>query len=208
MKRRCAWLAALLLSACAGNGRSTPLPDIYDFGQPAARLSADDAWSRLALEIKAPTWFDSPGIAYRLAYEDPLKLRDYTGSRWAGAPAQLLGQRLRQQLGVAGATGNVAVDCLLRFDLQEFSQVFDAPQQSRGVLHGSLSVLDGKRRVVAERAVAVEQAAPAADARGGVVALVAASDELGRQIGDWLRGLDRSGGLKMCRPTGTTSSKP
>lgn len=205
MKKIAALLAALLLAACAGGGRNAPAPITYDFGVPAARLAADEAWSKLALEIKAPQWFDSPSIAYRLAYEDPLKLRDYAGSRWAGTPAQLLGQRLRQQLGVAGATSNTAVDCLLRFDLQEFSQVFDAPQTSRGLLQGSLSLLDAKRRLLAERPFAIEQSAGSADARGGVAALLAASDELGRQTGDWLRGLEKNGRLGACRAIAATT---
>lgn len=199
MKKISVLFAALLLAACAGGGGNGAAPSVYDFGMPATRLAGADTWSRLALEIRAPHWFDTPGIEYRLAYDDPLKLRDYADSRWAGAPAQLLGQRLRQQLGVASTTGNTSVDCLLRLELQEFSQVFDAPQQSRGVLHGSLSLLDAKRRVVAERAIAIEQAAASADARGGVVALVAASDELGRQMAAWLHGLDKNGSFKVCR---------
>lgn len=207
MNRLVALLVALLLAACAGGGRNTQAPIVYDFGVPAARLAGDDAWSKLALEIKAPNWFDSPNIAYRLAYEDPLKLRDYPGSRWAGTPAQLLAQRLRQQLGVAGATSNTAADCLLRVDLQEFSQIFDAPQQSRAALHASLTLLDGRRRLVVERVLAIERPAASADAHGGVVALVAASDELGRQMAGWLRGLEQSGVLKICRAGAATSTR-
>ena len=65
--------------------------------------------------------------------DDPLKLRSYAGSRWAGAPGLLLAQRLRQQIGVVGSGGQTATNCLLRLDLQEFSQVFDTPLQSRGL---------------------------------------------------------------------------
>lgn len=207
MKKIAVLLSALLLAACAVPSRPTALSAIYDFGVPAPRLAAAASWSKLALEIKAPHWFDTPAIAYRLAYDDPLKLRDYAASRWAGTPAQLLGQRLRQQLGVASSTANAAVDCLIRLDLQEFSQIFDTPQQSRGVLHGNLSLFDSKRRLVAERVFAIEQAAVSADAHGGVVALVAASDEMGRQMADWLQGLDQRGDLKLCRTGAMTSHK-
>ena len=199
MKKLSILLAVLLLGACAGGAHNGAPLAIYDFGIPASRPAGDESWSKMALEIKAPSWFDSVNIQYRLAYEDPLKLRSYATSRWAGVPAQLLAQRLRQQLGAAGATSNAAVDCLLRLDLQEFSQVFDAPQQSRGILHGSVSVLDAKRRVVAARHVAVEQPAASGDARGGVVALVGAGDELGRQLADWLATLDKNGSLGSCR---------
>lgn len=199
MKNLSILLAVLLLGACAGGANNGAPLAVYDFGMPANRPAGDDVWSKMALEIKAPSWFDSLNIQYRLAYEDPLKLRSYATSRWAGVPAQLLAQRLRQQLGVAGATGNAAVDCSLRLDLQEFSQVFDAPQHSRAVLHGSVSVLDARRRVLAARQLAVEQAATGGDARGGVAALVDASDELGRQLAGWLAALDRSGSLSSCR---------
>jgi ABC-type uncharacterized transport system auxiliary subunit len=199
MKKLSILLAVLLLGACAGGAHNGAPLAIYDFGIPASRPAGDESWSKMALEIKAPSWFDSVNIQYRLAYEDPLKLRSYATSRWAGVPAQLLAQRLRQQLGAAGATSNAAVDCLLRLDLQEFSQVFDTPQRSRAVLHGSVSVLDARRRVIATRQLAVEQPATAGDARGGVGALVDASDEIGRQLAGWLGGLDKSGSLSACR---------
>ena len=192
MKKISVLLCALLLAACGGGVRNAPAPGIYDFGMPSARLAADGAWSKLALEIKAPYWFDSLNIEYRLLYEDPLKLREYSGNRWAGAPALLLGQRLRQQLGMHGATSNTAVDCLLRIEVQEFSQVFDTPQQSRAALHGSLSLLNAKRQQLAARQFVIEQPAPSPDARGGVAALVAASDELGKQIAVWLDALPPS----------------
>lgn len=201
MKKLSVLLAALLLGACSGGAGHRAPQAIYDFGLPATRLADDDAWSKMALEIKAPQWFDSLNIHYRLAYEDTLKLRDYAASHWAGAPTQLLAQRLRQQLGVASATGNSAVDCRLRIELQEFSQVFDAPQSSRGIVHSTVSVLDGKRRIVATRSIAAEQPAASGDARGGVLALVGASDQLGRQLADWLGTLDKRGGLGACRPS-------
>jgi len=199
MKKLSVLLAAWLLAGCAGGTHRGAPATVYDFGLPAARLLADGEPSRLALEVKAPLWFDSPDIEYRLAYEDPLKLREYAGSRWAGAPALLLGQRLRQQLGASGVASNVAVDCLLRIELQEFSQVFDSPQQSRGVLQGNVSLLDSRRQVLAERLLAIEQPAATPDARGGVMALVAASDEAGKQLAVWLARMEQNGKLKSCR---------
>ena len=193
-------LSALLLSACVGGARNTPPTAVYDFGLPAARLVADGAWSRLALEVRSPPWFDSLSVDYRLAYEDPLKQREYASSRWAGAPGILLAQRLRQQLGTVSVTGSSVSNCLLRVELQEFSQVFDSPQRSRGVLQGSVSLSDVKRQLVAERQLTIEKPAATADAQGGIDALVAASSELGQKIADWLAGLEKAGTLKSCRP--------
>lgn len=198
MRRLLLLLALALLTACATGGRNAAPPEVYDFGLPAQRLVGDGRWSKVALEIRAPYWFDSRSIEYRLLYDDPLKLRSYAGSRWAGAPGLLLSQRLRQQLGLVGSSGHTAASCLLRLELQEFSQVFDTPQHSRGVLQGSAGVLDGRHRVVAEQLIAIAQPAATADARGGVRALVAASEELGRQLAGWLNELEKNGTLKSC----------
>ncbi|WP_300455597.1 ABC-type transport auxiliary lipoprotein family protein [Accumulibacter sp.] len=205
MIERSVLLAACLLGACAGGTRYPP-PVVYDFGMPAQRLTEGGHWSTLALEIKAPRWFDSPAIEYRLLYDNPLLLHGYAGSRWAGAPAQLLAQRLRQQLALVGGGGQSSVSCLIRFELQEFSQVFDTPQRSRSLLQGQASLLDmAQSRRVDERRFAVEQPADSADARGGVHALVLASDQLGRQLAAWLNDLEKRGRLKGCRSTAVDS---
>ncbi len=202
MKRLSICLAACLwLAACAGGARNATQAEVYDFGLPAARLAQGPGWSQLALEIRAPFWFDSLSIEYRLLYEDPLKLRSYAASRWAGAPGLLLAQRLRQQLGVLSGSGRTAVGCLLRLELQEFSQVFDTPLLSRGVVLGTASVLDARQQIVAERWFSIEQPAASADAPGGVRALVAASNELGRQLAGWLQGVEQGGRLEQCPAT-------
>ena len=186
MNRCFVLLAALLLSACVG-GAGNSVPSVtYDFGLPVARLAVGGAWPGLSLEVRSPPWFDSTNVDYRLAYADPLTRRQYVGSRWAGAPAQLIAQRLRQQLGVVSATANSATDCLIRVELQEFSQVFDSAQSSRAVLQAGVSLINSKRRVIAERRFVIEKSAITQDARGGVAALVQAGTELGRQTAAWL----------------------
>ena len=200
MKKVLVILLGLLLSACVGGIRSGTQAIVYDFGLPATRLVTDGSWSRLALDVKSPPWFDSLYINYRLAYDDPLKQREYAGSRWAGVPDVLLAQRLRQQLGIVTAGGSMVVDCLLKVELQAFSQVFDSPQSSRGVLLASASLIDRKRQLVAERQVMIEKPAITADAHGGVVALVSASDELGQELAFWLAELEKNGNLNSCRP--------
>ncbi len=188
MKRLLMACAACLLAACAGGARKAPPADVYDFGMPVQHLADVGQWSNLALEVKVPYWFDSLAIEYRLLYDDPLKLRSYAGSRWAGAPGLLLAQRLRQQIGVVGSGGQTATNCLLRLDLQEFSQVF-------------ASLLDSRHRIVGERRVAVEEPAAGVDARGGVNALVRASDALAGELAAWLNDQEKRGTLKSCRST-------
>ena len=90
--------------------------------------------------------------------------------------------------------------CRLRIELQEFSQVFATPLASHGVLQGQVSLIDGKRRLIAGQALNIERPAPTPDAAGGVQALVQTGQELGRQLAAWLDRLEREGGLKTCRP--------
>jgi cholesterol transport system auxiliary component len=190
---------AIQLAACAGSGRNRTPAAVYDLGLPVAGLADGESRAKLALEVKAAPWLEGRNIAYRLAYDDPLRLREYAESRWASSPASLLAQLLRQQLGVFSANSNTAADCLIRFDLQEFSQVFATPQQSRALLHAKASLVDAKHRLIAEQVFAIERPAATQDARGGVSALQGASEEAGRQLADWLQGLEKRQALSRCR---------
>ena len=202
------WLlvfAVLALGACAVPTKNAPPAVVYDFGPPVTRVSANGAWLGLVLAVRSPRWFDSLNVDYRLAYDDPLVLREYAGSRWAGSPAVLVAQRLAQQLGTVSdgsAGGNAA--CLLRVDLHEFAQRFDTPQSSSGVVQGSVSLFDARRRLLGERRFSVDQPAARADAPGGAKALMLASNEFGRQIADWLDALEnRDAALGRCRAAGS-----
>lgn len=192
-------LGVTVLAGCAVGPDSGRSVGVYDFGLPATRSGADGEWPRVALEVVSPPWFDSLNVDYRLAYDDPLKQREYSGSRWAGAPGVLLSQRLRQRLGMASATGNAAVDCLLRFELQEFSQVFDSPTESRGVLQGSASLIDARKQRIAGKSFSIEKTATSQDARGGVDALVAAGSDLASQLAVWLESLEKDKTMARCQ---------
>lgn len=184
------WLATILLcsllSACftAGKrGGDSPLA-IYDFGPAPASVPAEPRKQSIALEVRAPLWFDSQGIDYRLAYVDAARLREYARARWAGPPAQMIQQRLMQQFGYAMA-GQGQARCLLRIEITEFSQVFITPESSKGVLQGRAVLLDRARRQVAELELRIEKAAASQDARGGVAALSATVEQLATDLHAW-----------------------
>ena len=191
-------LLAALLGGCAGSTRNTSAIAVYDFGLASSIEKAElpaNVNGKVALDVKTVPWLDAP-IDYRLVYDDPFKRHQYANSRWAGAPAAMLDQRLRQQLGMAGAGS--AAGCLLRIDIQEFAQVFDSPQSSHGVLHGRASLIDGKRRVIADRAISIEKIADTPDASGGARALIQSTRELGHELAAWLGQLDRKNDLAKC----------
>lgn len=199
MKRLVVLLCAAL-GACSltgGKRGGDVAPAVYDLGVPPSRLATAPAVPPLAVEVRAPVWHDSPAIQYRLAYADPARLYDYSRARWAGPPASLVQQRLVQQLGLAPA-GQGGAKCLVRIDLDEFSQVFAAPQSSRGVLHARLAVLDHSRRPLADTAWRIERPVPTPDSPGGAAALAAAADQLGRDLGAWAGELAAQGRLKPC----------
>lgn len=188
----------LLLSACAVGSRQLPPSAVYDFGFAGAAGGAGGAWSGVALDLRSPPWFDALSIDYRLNYDDPLRPREYADSRWAANPGILIAQRLRQSQGFSAAVA--AAPCLLRIEVQEFSQVFDAPAVSRGVLQGSMTLVDGKRRAVAERRFFVERGALTSDARGGVEALVRAVSGFEEQLLAWQKTLGTNPEAGGCFP--------
>lgn len=190
-----------LMTACFTNGKrgGGQSPAIYDFGLfPARTAEKLPRAEPMALEVRAPLWFDSMGIEYRLAYADKARLREYTQARWVGPPAQLIQQRLVQQLGFV-PHGQSRARCVLRVDLTEFSQVFDTPDISRAVLQGRLQWLDKSRARIAEREINLTSESSSADASGGVAALSDTVEQLTTTVMDWEAQLIASGQLGRCR---------
>ncbi|MFM9970747.1 MAG: ABC-type transport auxiliary lipoprotein family protein [Burkholderiales bacterium] len=182
---------ALLLGACG----IAPVPkDIasYDFG-PAAPAKAEPrlAINLVVTDVVAPAWMDNTNLHYRLAYVDPARPLPYANSRWVMAPAALLSQRLRAGLreaskaAVLSPADGVRAEHVLRLELEEFSQVFDSADKSRGVLRLQARLVRGNE-LAAQQSFNIEMPAPSANAEGGVRALAAASDEAGRRLADWL----------------------
>ena len=106
-------------------------------------------------------------------------------------PAALLTQRLRASLrqaskaAVVSPSDGVSTEYVLRLELEEFSQVFDSAQNSRGILRLHARLVRG-RELAAQQIFSIDLPAPSANAEGGVRALAAASDEAGRRLSDWL----------------------
>ncbi len=199
MRRFLPLLLALVLAGCftAGKRGDTALV-IHDLGLPAA-AGARPAQLSLALEVRAPLWFDSLGINYRLLYAEPTRLREYARARWAGPPANMIQQRLTRELGLISA-GQGRAACVLRIDIAEFSQVFSAPDVSHALLQGRVQWLDRQRARLAERDISIQLAAATADSQGGVAALVGSVEQLGGQLRTWEAELLSAGQLAVCRP--------
>jgi cholesterol transport system auxiliary component len=201
--RATAWAlwAAVLLTGCSA--LQTPVrPVVYDFGPGATTLVPANRMAPLAplvlSEVGASPVLDGNALLYRLAYADAQQLRPYAQARWSMPPAQLLRQRVREQLGAHRqvlAPGELAsgapTTLVLRLELEEFSQVFDSPATSQGLVRMRATVgqtgASGAIRTLAQQSFVIQVSAPTADAAGGAKALAQASDALIAQLATWLQ---------------------
>ncbi|HUO43305.1 MAG TPA: ABC-type transport auxiliary lipoprotein family protein [Burkholderiales bacterium] len=186
-------LCAMVLAGCSFGPSVKLTPATYDLGAPQinAGTARNINASLLLHNVDAPFWLDTTEIAYRLG-QDAGRQRSYADSRWAASPAALLTQRLRDRLtqastgGVVGVADGVRVNYALRVELEDFSQVFDRADTSRGVVAARASLVDAAQRtLIAQKDFVFEKAAPTPDAAGGVRALTAASDELVNAVVAW-----------------------
>jgi cholesterol transport system auxiliary component len=192
--------AAVWLAGCSVLEKPTRAT-VFDFGAgaaPVAQRLVNAARVPVALaDVEAPSALDSTAVLYRLGFADAQQLQPYAQARWSMPPAQLLRQRLRQALSQQSTVtreGEVAAlrPLVLRLELDEFSQRFDAPDRSVGQIRIHATVMQASatgERLVAQRDFGAERPAPSADAAGGVRALTAAADAVVADITRWMGGL-------------------
>ncbi len=148
-------------------------------------------------DIDANPALDSTALLFRLTYDDAQQLKPYALARWSMTPAQLVRQRLREQLaqrrtllnpGEGGLVG-AAAPPTLRIELEEFSQLFETSVKSIGLLRLRATLVQPSpsgEKLVAQRSLIVQRPAPSADAGGGVRALTAATDAAVQELEEWL----------------------
>lgn len=159
---------------------------VYDLGAFKDSTAGAQRKRPMAIEVRAPLWFDSLGIDYRLGYSEPNRLREYSRARWVGPPAQLIQLRLIRDLGyIPSGQGKAA--CVLRVDIDEFSQVFDTAETSRAVLQGRVQWLDRSRGRLLEKQIVLQAQASSPDSQGGVTAMGQLVGELSGSIAAWER---------------------
>ena len=195
---------AAALAGCAAVPDKPVRATAYDFGPgataPASVVTALSAPIVLA-EVDTSGALDSSALLYRLAYADAHQLHPYAHARWSASPAQLIRQRLREQIAQArpvldpsesAALARIggAMPRVLRIEVEEFSQLFDSPARSWGLLRLRATLLENTpagEKLLGQRSIVKREPAPSADAAGGVRALAAATDAAAVEIGEWLR---------------------
>jgi cholesterol transport system auxiliary component len=200
-------MLAAVLASCTLDRAASVVPTSYDLGPAPAYARSNPAivGTLLIPPVRAPAWLDETSLVYRLLYEDSSRPRVYAMSRWSADPASLVTDRLRSRF--AAASGGVVIpgysvasDYTLRVELDDFSQRFDAPDQSRASLSARatlLSTLD--RKLIAQRVFDYERPA-AANASGAVKALTEATDEFLEALVKWAAQSARLRGEPQTKP--------
>lgn len=200
---------ALVLAGC-GSLPQPPRPIArYDLGAAVpvatqAQASAQAAPVALA-PLQSPLLGDgSTAMRYRLTYADAQVLHAYSQARWSAPPASLVQQRLGEHLSQGGRVVLYADvgDALpsvqgqrvpvLRWSLEEFSQVFSAEQQSAAMIRLRATLVNPLPQgdvLLAQQVFTVQQPATAPNAAAGVQAMVQAVDTLGQQLVTWMDGV-------------------
>lgn len=210
MNRLSVLALAALLAGCSALPDKPQRPVQYDFGPgpvayaPADRRAPLPALALAEVEASGPLEAGT-AVLYRLGYADAQQLRPYAQARWSMPPAQLVRQRLREQLGqrrtiVSSGEGAAMLrndgrqPLVLRLELEEFSQLFSAPAASSGLVRLRATVVDNLpagEQVLAQRQFIVQRPAATADAAGGVRALAEATDAAGAELAQWLETVAR-----------------
>jgi cholesterol transport system auxiliary component len=189
----CAVVMAASLWGCQLPTPQTTVAAAYDFGPEREKREARDLIKGVVLipAVNAPTWLESTGIVYRLLYEDGARPRVYSLSRWIAPPAEMLTDRVRDRFAdvaraVVTSGYGAREDYVLRVELDNFSQQFDAPDKSRIVLRARATLVSGtQRNLIAQHEFAIEGAAEP-NATGAVKALSEASSAFIDDLVKWV----------------------
>jgi cholesterol transport system auxiliary component len=183
---------AAVAAACTLPTGSKAPTATFDLGpQPSyTRSNPPIRGALLVPPVHAPSWLDEPEIVYRLMYADSARPQTYALSRWTAEPASLITDRLRSRFaavteGVLTPGYSAVSDYTLRVELEDFSQRFDAPGQSRAMLRARATLLaNNERTLLAQRVFELERPA-APNAQGAVKALAEATDAFLEELVKW-----------------------
>ena len=191
----------LMLAGCAQLSSRQSFPKHYTLtGSPAPAQQAPGATSQATLQVARITvapWLQGTALYYRLDYRRDDRIATYAQSDWVSPPARLLEQIIRNAIArdgtwrvVTGPAGPARTDFGLHIGLDDFSQAFASPGQSRGVLDATATLVDNRNgNAIAQKSFHAEAAAPSADAQGGVKALNHAALQFTAELEQWLHTL-------------------
>ncbi|MDR1890038.1 MAG: PqiC family protein [Zoogloeaceae bacterium] len=179
-------LTTVLLTACAPL-LSPPniTPERFDLGLGGMEVTAAPTATTqrpIFFELRAAPALDTSAMRYRLNYADPTKVMEYSRSRWAGTPSEILEQYLKSHLNQPEARNQNAKLCRFDLELLRFEQVFTSVEESQGIIIVHARLQSPGVGVLDERRFELTASAPTPDAGGGVKALAQAADRLAQEL--------------------------
>lgn len=192
-------LSALMVSpGCTSLIPTQPAAAVFDLGEPP-RLEQYPMLIPGRIEMRAPSWLDTPAMQYRLAFQLPASRDAYAASKWAAPPAEMMQRMIARSLSIGDDS---ARSCRLKIELDEFVQVFTHPQASESRLHARVELIDGRGGArLASTQFELGESAPSPDARGGVTAHQAVVARFIAATANWLidQGEKPDGPAQRCR---------
>ena len=198
-----AWL--LLLGGCVHSTKAQ-FTRHYGLGTPASAPANDSGTASAngkilqVSQVTVPDWLSGNAMYYRLDYQNDDRLAAYGQSDWIAPPASLLEPILRRALAdggwraVVGPRNPATADASLQLRLDDFSQAFAQPGESKGVLDATATLIDSHDdSVIAQKHFHIEVAAATPDAQGGAKALAEASHEFATQLQAWAQAAGGNG---------------
>ena len=163
----------------SGCSISPKQPAVHDFGLPAS-ISTDKAQSTVTVD--APSWLWDDRIRYRQLYASSTRVGFYALDLWIAPPPELFEQLLLAY----GKTRNYS----LVIRLQDFAQLFDAPDRARVILRFSVEAYSGdNNKKIGAREFYLERPAATPDAAGAVNGFALLARQAVDGIQHWLTGL-------------------
>lgn len=160
-----------------------PTPAIHDFGQAIQTAGLPQNGAAM-VAVSAPEWLMDDQIHYRLAYDDPTRVRFYNLDRWLASPPSLLAQYLS-----SGMTGGIR----MHVRLLDFEQIFDTPNTAHVLMRFRATIRPpGDTSESHERRFQLSRACTTPDARGAVTAFALMVGDAEGQLRAWHAGQPRA----------------
>jgi cholesterol transport system auxiliary component len=207
MRRRIGGHAAVALAmvgvaACSLRPAPRAPVALYDLeAAPAPAPGAPPSLDKVIVvyDPTAPNWLVGRQMRYRLAYDDPGRIRRYANSQWASSPITAVGDSLRASLSARTKRSSAVpdygqlADFWVRVHVERLEQIFDSRVASHGIVRLRVAVFRGRDRAfVGQQTFEGEAGAPTPDAGGGVTAASQAISNAVEAAASWIVDLVRS----------------
>ena len=170
-------LLLLLTAGCSLSGKNIVVA-LHDLGPVTLPREAGVTYSPL-IRVSAPDWLTDTHIYYRQLFLVPTVLKTYTRDRWIAPPGELLERRFSL---IKGGQGLV-----LRIQLVDFEQQFDAPDRARTLFGFNVKVFRGRGdKPLGQRFFSYQQENETANAAGTINSFAELSNRAADDLAIWL----------------------